>query len=65
MYKLCISQDKRGYLVGCGFILGPLSFSPLHPVRTTQQPMQIMIGLGALVLKGRTSDLGTWGKGKG
>jgi len=36
---------------------------PTGGVRTTQWPMQIVLGLCALVLKGRTSDLGTWGKG--
>jgi len=36
----------------------------LTTVRTTQRPTQIVLGLGALVLKGRTSDLGTWGKEK-
>jgi len=34
-------------------------------VSTTQRPMQIVLGLGALVLKGRTLDLGTWEGGKG
>ena len=34
-------------------------------VRTTQWPTQIVLGLGDLVLKGRTSDLGTWVKGRG
>jgi len=34
-------------------------------VRTTQQPTQIVLGLWALVLKGRTSDLGTWVREKG
>ena len=34
-------------------------------VRTTQWPMQIVLGLGALVLKGRTLDLGTWGRERG
>jgi len=38
---------------------------PLPPVRATQWPTQIVLGLEPLVLKGRTSDLGTWVKGKG